>query len=767
MERLKRIGWTSAAVIAAASVSTAMADTVTLQAGVGGQPGDVIEEAMLVQESSNDNFGGRTDFEVGVPGNSAVRTTVMRFDVLDPTVGLYAPNGAALYSSIDAIKLTLTATNTNTNPGNMDVRVSAADPLQGDWVEGTGTTSGSGGDAGNVTYSERQEGGGTGWSPNTNYTRGTGDGLLGSQATYPGLGSTFDITFAALSGQSLGDLTQRWATGDNEGVLINDVNRSGFARWIMASSENATLGSRPALEVTYTAANLVNARTVALGNLFDDNAGTGLDAAIASDTYGASAATTDLGIETVIQGNLNVAQTIAPGVSFNLGVNAGGGSLAANSIAANDTRRPGENIPLRTTGTVDTGLTSGSAIEDGIGIHANGLVTFDLDDLRAAGNLSTFASYFTAKGALNDTSSGGDVNAIAIVSDGAGNVLGGWLNGQKIGVTNTAGTWTFDAASIRDLDGSGAERRTEFAFWLAPEARYLTLAGTSNGGISSDHVAFVDSNWESAAIPLSNLFGDSAGTSLADAIISDPRGQAAASADRFVDVALNGGMSGNVTIGGTGLSEIVFNLTTVGGGANGAGFAGNDTRRAGGAAEFAIQTRGLDNLQTNAAYAGTTVIEDGIGMHANSLVTFDLAEIRVAGDLAFNQEFIFRARGGIGDTAGTADDLRTVFIVSDGEGNVLAALINGIVQSIAEAGGVWSVTGSIPGEETGNTFVDYDVFLAGNARFLTLATTSGDISSDHGVFSGARLVLVSNVPAPAALPAGLALIGMIAARRRR
>jgi hypothetical protein len=72
---------TLSAVALAAFADTARAASVTLQAGAGGQSNEIIQEAMLVQESGNNNYGGRDNFEVGVLGNGRVRTTVMRFDV--------------------------------------------------------------------------------------------------------------------------------------------------------------------------------------------------------------------------------------------------------------------------------------------------------------------------------------------------------------------------------------------------------------------------------------------------------------------------------------------------------------------------------------------------------------------------------------------------------------------------------------------------------------------------------------------------------------
>lgn len=229
---------------------------ITLQAGASGQPADIIEEAMLVQPNANDNFGGRVDFEAGVIGNGQVRTAPMRFNVDDPSLGLYA-GGTPLFVAVHSVTLTLTTNAVQTNPANMDLRIAAGTDSQGDWVEGTGTSASLPDifpehDTGQVTYSERREGQGTGWVPNTDYHRLMGDGVLATVDTYPGINTTFNIPLAALPTESLGDLLNRWATGNNEGILINDVNRSGFARWGFHSSEAATVGLRPMLTIQYT-----------------------------------------------------------------------------------------------------------------------------------------------------------------------------------------------------------------------------------------------------------------------------------------------------------------------------------------------------------------------------------------------------------------------------------------------------------------------------------------------------------------------------------
>src|SRR5687767_6898547 len=89
-------------------------------------------------------------------------------------------------------------------------------------------------------------------------------------------------------------------------------------------------------------------QTVPLGNLFDDPAGTGLAAAIATDTYAEDADTGDLGVQTVLVGGLDAASVaIAPGINFNF-ANVGGGGASFTPIQ-NDSAY--FTAVIRTTGT--------------------------------------------------------------------------------------------------------------------------------------------------------------------------------------------------------------------------------------------------------------------------------------------------------------------------------------------------------------------------------------------------------------------------------
>ena len=257
-------------------------------------------------------------------------------------------------------------------------------------------------------------------------------------------------------------------------------------------------------------------QTVPLSNLFDDAAGTSLNDAIASDTFGAAAHTADLGVELVQTGGLTQvapAPALAPAVSFDF--TSAGGSTDSFSTVLNDAPYQGGGGygSIRTTG-VAMPVYGNARIEDGIGRHANALITFDLNDIRAAGGLGSVPFDFTADGGLNDDALGvpSSVRAVVIVSDADG-VLAGYVNGQQVSVTNTGGTWSFDGPIPDEFVGDGAGPYTaQFNVPVPAGATWLTLATTSgSNGHSNDQAVFSEAQLavvpEPAALGLLALGG--------------------------------------------------------------------------------------------------------------------------------------------------------------------------------------------------------------------------------------------------------------------
>lgn len=233
--------------------------------------------------------------------------------------------------------------------------------------------------------------------------------------------------------------------------------------------------------------------TIWLGNLFDDGTSTSLTDAMLSDTYGAAAEPIDLGIAAVRDGALDVDFQVAErGVRFNL-ANIGGGGPAVNGLPANDTYRSVSSEPIRTIGTLMPPNYPQEKVEEGIGMSANEMLTFDLKEIRSAGQLETHAMRFVVdRSGLNDTmnSAIGDARVVVIVSTESG-VLSAYVNGQKSPFTEVSGVYRFDP-EVRlhtpPLKSDGIY--VNFDVPVPPNARYLTLATLMCKAQHGDHTVF-------------------------------------------------------------------------------------------------------------------------------------------------------------------------------------------------------------------------------------------------------------------------------------
>lgn len=238
-------------------------------------------------------------------------------------------------------------------------------------------------------------------------------------------------------------------------------------------------------------------------------------------------------------------------------------------------------------------------------------------------------------------------------------------------------------------------------------------------------------------IPLGNLFDDVAEASLGDAIDTDDFKAAADATDLGVDRVVQGWGTETELAGG-----IRFDFQTVGSGTETFGLVMNDAWGESGG----IRTLG----QPFPANSART--EQGIGLHANALVTFDLTEIRKAGGLPVAQSFHFRSdRAGINDdVAGSDASLHLLAIVSRATGEVnqkvIAAYVNGVAVEVKFQDGKFLVSGPVPSPLLANgKFAEFHVPIPPEAQFLTLVATAAavgtanPINCDHAVFSGARL----------------------------
>lgn len=249
--------------------------------------------------------------------------------------------------------------------------------------------------------------------------------------------------------------------------------------------------------------------TIYLGNLFDDSKSATLSEAMATDTYQAAGETIDLGVAAVQDGGLDMDVSLAEdGVRFNL-ANIGGGGPRVLGLPGNDTYRSTSAVAIRTTGE-DFGREAPiPKHEEGIGMCANELITFDLEEIREAGVLDSAPMVFrTDRAGINDREDPKElsrqmagVRTVAVVST-TDSVIAGYVNGELVPVVEHAGVYTFDVTNGRafgNLNYNG--KFVSFDVPLPAEARFLTLATVMLGQEHHDHGVFSGARLELAPAP--------------------------------------------------------------------------------------------------------------------------------------------------------------------------------------------------------------------------------------------------------------------------
>ncbi|MEO2024084.1 MAG: DUF1549 domain-containing protein, partial [Pirellulaceae bacterium] len=250
-------------------------------------------------------------------------------------------------------------------------------------------------------------------------------------------------------------------------------------------------------------------------------------------------------------------------------------------------------------------------------------------------------------------------------------------------------------------------------------------------------------------IPLGNLFDDSKAAPLAAALASDRFGAAAAS-DRLGILKIAQGWGTSVSIA----PDITFDFRHLGSDTAKHGSIVNDSWGAGG-----LRTRGKPVSPTSRR------LEQGLGMHANALITFNLAEIRRAGLLPEDQAFRFKVdRAGINDdVSGAAEASAHMSVIvsrphrKKEELDALISIhVNGQPAETGSDDYTYYISSPVPEPvKSDGQFHAYDLAIPGEARYLTLVTTAAGkpdnnpISCDHTVFSGIRL---EQDPLPAVVP---------------
>jgi len=226
---------------------------------------------------------------------------------------------------------------------------------------------------------------------------------------------------------------------------------------------------------------------IPLGNLFDDRRPFILAEAVATDAYGAIPDRDHLGIERVYAGDIAVRE-IAPGIRLDLSSIGWMGkeySQPMNDVTCLEGSRLG--APIQTVGQK---LASNDAkIEDGIGMHANSLITFNLKEIRDAGALEDVPLRFVCdRFGLNDDArevGGGSVHCLLVISDST-SIMSASLNGVAIPTKLEANTFHLAGQPTKAFTPTSKPATCDIP--LPAEARYLTLAVTSAGdGIGYDH----------------------------------------------------------------------------------------------------------------------------------------------------------------------------------------------------------------------------------------------------------------------------------------
>ena len=261
--------------------------------------------------------------------------------------------------------------------------------------------------------------------------------------------------------------------------------------------------------------------TVPLGNLFDDRAGTTLRSAVATDRFRSVATADSPGVDRIVQG-WGRATEIAAGIHFDFT------SLGSDERQFGQITNDGwsEAGGIRTLGQrCESGL---ERTEQGIGIHANALLTLDLDEIRLAGLIPPDQTlrFRVDRAGLNDDSlgDGGSVHVAVIISrphrkeDTYDAILAGYVNGHRATVAENDRQYYFDGTLPEPLLADG--RFVSFDIELGPEARYLTIVSTGAGGsaaensINSDHAVLSGARLE--YVPHETELTASAATAAAD-----------------------------------------------------------------------------------------------------------------------------------------------------------------------------------------------------------------------------------------------------------
>ncbi|MDO4576077.1 MAG: LamG domain-containing protein [Planctomycetia bacterium] len=487
---------------------------------------------------------------------------------------------------------------------------------------------------------------------------------------------------------------------------------------------------------------------ILLGALFGvDASKTVQDAMDAGGTMNRQAEDGNLGVAKVLAGSslnfTNVQDITGSGLQFDfnsIGAGVGFRSGVQNAQVNESPIRVSNEMLSETALVGGTQVTRGFKVDEGIGIHANGLITFNLDELREKSGWDADARIaFSCTAGLNDTGLGNSRQSF-LVSNAAGEVIGSYVNGQYMAVTkNDAGVYSFTGT----VPTRGRSYAVDFA--LPAEAKYLTLAATA-ADITSAHNVFAQAqlNLMPEEIRLNRLFDDTRGSgansgTIYSAMETNTLG-AASGTDKAGIVLVSGDLTQPMALA-TGASW-TFDFTK--------------NFRISGARDNNIPKNSICNENDDGNTGRTlnpllgtlSAKNEYIGMHAESAITYDLGELREMGGWSDDQEFLFTATATGAHTETGA--MMGVVLLGNGRG-LLGGYVNGDYFDALydETAGTWSLDiegitlASFAGEQT----FDFEVPIYGDVEYLTLALLSynADKTNDHGVFLN-PLLTAANLP---------------------
>lgn len=503
--------------------------------------------------------------------------------------------------------------------------------------------------------------------------------------------------------------------------LIHPGRRLGIISFLMASC-------------------LAGAQTVPLGNLFDDDTDATLAVAAQTDTLAATADESDLGVDLVDENLSGVARINRNGNALRFDFTALGATGEGWGQVSNDAFTP-DGPGLRTSGARSAPVIG--RVEDGIAMHANKLITFDLAEIRRSGQLGPETSFMflSDRAGVNDSARNFSSVYMVVLVASETRILAGYVNGRHMSIDQGGdGTAAFVGELPRLLIPD--EIFATIQVPLPGDARYLSLAVVGGDQdefgsvINSDHGVFSGARLEpSPIIFLGNLFDDPVGTPLDQALRSDSYLAVADEGDLGVDLIAEA-LLGAGAINQAGVRFFFTNL-----GADGA-FFGRVTNDAVVESGVPIRSSGIR------PFVGDVRGEEGLGMHANKLITFDLDEIRSAGGLPSDTSFRFVAdRAGVNDSAFGVEASVHMTAIASNNNEILVVSLNGEFVPITRFVDVhWVENADVPPPLVADDrFVRIELEVSGGARFLTLATTGAgtpqgqSVHSDHAVFVGARL----------------------------